>query len=187
MGHHDKKENIKPDEKDKAAEKETPTAGEVTVSRVEYDTLKARAEERDSYYDKFLRAQAELENARRRLEKEKSDFLRYANEGFISEFLPILDNLEIAEKHIEHAKDFKAVHDGVDMIQKQIQKFVKDTGLERIKTVGEKFDPHLHEAVETVEMDDKDDGLIVEELKPGYRFHDKLLRPAMVKIVKKAE
>ena len=166
------------------AEKE-PKNENVTLVKKEYDALKAKADERDAFNDKYVRAHAEFENVRKRLEKEKIDFVKYANEGLIFEFLPIIDNLEMAEKHIKEAKDFNSVREGVDMIQMQIQKFLKDIGLERIKTVGEKFDPHMHEPIETEDSKDKDDGLIVAELKPGYRFNGKLLRPASVKIVKK--
>ena len=88
----------------------------------------------------------------------------------ILDFLPILDNLEIAEHHIKESKDFKAVQEGVYMIQSQIQAFLKDIGIERIKALGEKFDPHLHEAIEIEESNDKDEGIIIEELKPGYNF-----------------
>jgi len=172
------KDNCKKD--DKAV---TPT--QVTLPKEEYEALKARADERDSFYDKYVRSHAEFENIRKRLEKEKLDFVKFANEGLISEFLPIIDNLEISEKHIKEAKDFKAVQEGVDMIQAQIQVFLKDIGLERVKTVGEKFDPNVHEAIETVEAKDKGDGIIVEEMKPGYRLNGRLLRPAVVKIVKK--
>ena len=157
----------------------------VSLPKKEYEELKAKAEERDAYSDKYMRAHAEFENARRRMEKDKADYARFANDSLILEFLPIIDNLEIAERHIKEAKDFKAVQGGVDMIQAQIQKFVKDIGLEKIETVGKKFDPHLHEAMETEESQDKDDGLIVAELKPGYSFNGRLLRPAVVKIVKK--
>lgn len=158
----------------------------VTLAKEEYDALKAKADERDAFNDKLVRAHAEFENVRKRLEKEKNDFVKYANEALVFEFLPIIDNLEIAEKHINEAKDFDAVREGVDMIQMQIQEFLKDIGLERIKTVGEKFDPHLHEPVETEESKDREDGLIVAELKPGYRFNGKLLRPASVKIIKRS-
>ena len=157
----------------------------VNISKKELDALQAKSAERDAFYDKYIRAQAEFENIRKRLEREKIDFIRFANEGFMIELLPILDSLEIAEKHIAEAKDFKAVQEGVGMIQVQIQKFVKDIGLEKIKAEGEKFDPHFHEAVETVETKDKEDGVIINELKPGYKFNGKLLRPAMVRIVKK--
>ena len=169
--------------KDKAAEKEEIAV----VSKREYDALKAKAEERDAFCDKYLRTHAEFENAKKRLEKERIDYLKYANETFILDFLPILDSLEIAEKHIAQAKDFNAVREGVVMIQEQIQKFLKEIGAERVKTIGEKFDPHLHEALETEESGDKDDGVIVAELKPGYSLNGKLLRPASVKIVKKKE
>ena len=161
-----------------------PEEANVTISKEEYTALKAKSEERDAFSDKYVRAHAEFENVKKRLEKDKVDFIRYANENFIYELLPIIDNLEIAEKHIKEAKDFKAVQDGVDMIQLQIQNFLKDVGLERMKTLGEKFDPHMHEPIETVEANDKDDGIIVAELKPGYKFNGKLLRPAAVKIVK---
>ena len=159
----------------------------VVIPKSEYDLLKAKSEERDSLYDKYLRAHAEFENSRKRLEKERIDFLKYANEGLILDFLPILDNLEIAEHHIKESKDFKAVQEGVDMIQSQIQAFLKDIGIERIKALGEKFDPHLHEAIEIEESNDKDEGIIIEELKPGYNFNGRLIRPASVKIVKRKE
>lgn len=159
----------------------------VTVPRKEYDCLKSKSDERDVLHDKYLRAHAEFENVKKRLEKERMDFLKYANEGLILEFLPILDNLEIAEKHIKEAKDFKAVQEGVDMIQNQIQKFLKDIGVEKLKALGQTFDPNLHEAVETEESSDVDDGIVVEELKPGYNFNGRLLRPASVKIAKKKQ
>ena len=183
MPHKNNKSDSGDGKDEKAAEQ--PAVEAVTLPRQEYDALKAKADERDGYYDQFVRAHAEFENVRKRMEKEKADFAKYANEGLIIEFLPIIDNLEMAEKHIAEAKDFKAVRDGVDMIQLQIQKFLKDIGIERIKTVGEKFDPHMHEAIETEESKEKEDGVIVAELKPGYRLNGRLLRPAMVRIAKK--
>ena len=156
----------------------------ITILKSEYEALKAKNDERDAFYDKYVRAHAEFENARKRIEKDKADSLKYANECFVLDFLPIIDSLEMSERHIKEAKDFKAVQDGVDMIQLQIQNFLKNIGLERMETLGERFDPHMHEPIETVEADNKDDGIIVAELKPGYKFNGKLLRPAAVKIVK---
>jgi molecular chaperone GrpE len=168
------------------AERTTHDEG-VTLTKAEYDALKAKADERDACYDKYVRAHAEFENARKRLEKEKIEYCKFANEGLLLEFLPILDNLETAEKHIKEAKDFKAVQEGVDMIQAQIQKFLKDIGVERIKTEGGKFDPHLHEPLEVLEAEGKSDGDILSELKPGYKLNGRLLRPASVRIAKKKE
>jgi len=190
--------NNKNDKERKAADEKAPVhngpedvAGtpeeQVILLKKDYEALKAKADECDLARDKYVRAHAEFENIRKRLEKEKADFAKYAKEGLIYEFLPIVDNLEMAEKYIKEAKDFKAVRDGVDMIQAQIQKFLKDIGLERIKTVGEKFDPHVHDPIETEEAQDKDDGHIVAELKPGYKLNGKLLRPASVRIIKKKE
>lgn len=186
----DKKNNNKPAGPNSAKEAEAgPAQGTdvVPVPKTEYDELKAKAAERDSFQDKYVRAHAEFENARRRIEKDKADFVRYANDSLIAQFLPVFDNMELAEKHIKEAKDFKAVREGVDMIQAQMQKLLKDIGVERIKTVGEIFDPHQHEALEVEETDDKDkeDGLVTGELKPGYKFNGRLLRPASVKIVKR--
>lgn len=177
----EKKNNQKNQGNNKAASAEEA----VTLPIKEHEALLAKCKEAELLQDKYLRAHAEFENARRRIEKDKIEFLKFANEGIVIEFLPILDNLEIAERHIKEAKDFKAVQEGVDMIQNQIQKFMKDIGVERIKAVGEKFDPHLHEAIETAQAEGKEEGTIIEEMQPGYRYHEKLLRPALVKIVKK--
>ncbi|MFA6610380.1 MAG: nucleotide exchange factor GrpE [Candidatus Omnitrophota bacterium] len=170
---------------EKAAEPVNVEPETVTVPKEVYDALLAKCSERDGFEDKFLRIHAEFENARRRLEKDKADFLKYANEGMLMEFMPILDNLDIAEKHIKEAKDFNAVREGVDMIQSQIQRFLKDIGVERIKTVGEKFDPHVHEAILVDQASDKEEDTVIEELKAGYMLSGKMLRPAMVKIAKK--
>ena len=175
-------------EKNNDKNNEKPLLDEmVTIPKKEYEVLKSGNGERDSYYDKYVRAHAEFENAKRRMEKDKVDFLKYANESFVIDLLPIIDSLDMSEKHIKEAKDFKAVQEGVDMIHLQIQKFLKDIGVERIKTIGEKFDPNLQEAVETVDVKDKEDGIITEELKPGYKFNGRLLRPASVKIIKHKE
>ncbi len=157
----------------------------ITLKESEYLKLKEEAARAGEYWDKILRLQADFENTRKRLEKEKIDSIRYANDRLLLEFLPILDNLEIAEKHIKEAKDFKAVQEGVDMIQAQIQIFLKDIGVEKIKTAGEKFDPHRHEIVDVEGQVEEDGGVIIEELKPGYKISGRLLRPALVKIGKK--
>jgi len=155
----------------------------VTISKSEYELLKEQSKEKNHLYDKYLRLHAEFENARKRFNKEREAFLKYANEALIMEFLPIVDNMEMAEKHIKDAKDFSAVRRGVDMIHGQIQKFLKDLGVEKLKSTGEKFDPNLHEVIEVLESDNEDE-IVVEELKPGYRLSGKLLRPASVKVAK---
>lgn len=190
MGEKEAKKNDKTNHANAGKEETSAKPAEadaVLVPKEEYEALKARAAERDAFSDKFVRAHAEFENARKRIEKEKTDFVRYATDGLVMELLPVVDNLELSEKYIKEAKDFKAVQQGLDMIHLQIQKLLKDIGVERIKAVGEKFDPHMHDPLETEETDDKDkeDGLVVAELKPGYTFNGRLLRPASVKIIKR--
>ncbi len=144
-------------------------------------------EEYDALYAKYLHAHADFENMKKRHERERLDLLRYAKEEFIAEFMPILDSMEMASRHIDSSSDSKALKEGMSMIDTQVKKFLKDLGVEKVKTAGEKFDPHLHEAVEVLEADDKEENLIVEELKAGYKLNGRLLRPAAVKIVKHVE
>ena len=169
--------------KDEAVE--TQGSDVVSLSKSEYEALKLKADERDGYLDKFVRAHAEFENAKRRMEKDRIDSMKYANDSFVLDFLPIADNLEKAERYIKEAKDFKAVQDGVNMIHLQIQKFLKDIGVERIKTVGEKFDPHMHDPLETEDAKENEEGVISAELQAGYKVNGRLLRPASVRVTKK--
>lgn len=159
----------------------------VLVPKEEYDELVAGSKEKEHAHDRYLRAHAEFENLRKRVEKEKGEFLKYAKEEFIAEFMPILDSIEMASKHIASSKDAKALQEGIAMIEAQVRKFLKGLGVEKVKAVGEKFDPHVHEAMEVVEAPDKEENIVVEELKAGYTLNGKLIRPAGVKIARKKE
>lgn len=171
---------IKPNNKSKNGKEDAA----VTVPKAEYDALLKKAGERDSFHDNYVRAHAEFENLKKRLERERIEFLKYAKEEFVAEFMPILDSIDMALKHIKGSNDVKALQEGIDIIDLQVKKFLQGLGVEKVKTVGEKFDPHFHEAVEVCEANDKEDGSIAEELKAGYRLNGKLIRPAAVKIVK---
>jgi len=133
----------------------------------------------EELWDKYVRFQAEFDNYKKRSFKEKMDFVKFANEGLILELLGILDNFERGIKSAEQKKDYDLLHQGVDMISKQLHSLLETKGLSRIKSLGQKFDPHQHEAVEVVEGDD--DGVVVEELQPGYLLSGRILRPARVK------
>ena len=133
-------------------------------------------------WDKYVRFQAEFDNYKKRSFKEKVDFIKFANEGLITELLGILDNFERGIKSAEHKKDYDLLHQGVDMISKQLHSLLETKGLSRIKSLGQKFDPHQHEAVEVVEGDDE--GAVIEELQPGYLLNGRIVRPAKVKVAK---
>ncbi|MCK4912758.1 MAG: nucleotide exchange factor GrpE [Candidatus Omnitrophica bacterium] len=142
-------------------------------------------EEKKNYeelWDKYVRLGAEFDNYKKRSFKEKIDFMKYANEGLIVELLSILDNFERGIKSAESKKDYNLLHQGVDMISKQLHSLLETKGLSRIKSIGQKFDPHQHEAVEVVEGDDE--GEVIEELQSGYLLSGRIIRPARVKVIK---
>ena len=113
--------------------------------------------EAQEYRDKWLRACAELENSRKRLEKEKEEFLRYANEDLILRLLPIVGKFDRALASVKHTRESDAVLKGIKMVQKELHTLFKDYGVEVVESLGKKFDPHLHEAIAVVETDEHPD------------------------------
>jgi molecular chaperone GrpE len=141
---------------------------------------KLRAE-RDALYDRLLRKQAELENFRKRAQREKDDFLQHAAAELIRALLPTLDGFERALQH-RNADVPDQFFQGITLIHKELMDVLTRAGLTPIETVGKTFDPHLHQAVETVEAGEHRDQEIVEELQRGYKLRQRLLRPAIVKV-----
>jgi molecular chaperone GrpE len=135
--------------------------------------------ERDSLLDRLARAQAEFENARRRAGKEQQDFRDYAAVDVIKSLLPVIDSFERALRAKSDASDFRG---GIELIYKQLQDALAKLGVRPVPAVGEPFDPHYHEAIEMVETTKAADHEVLEELQRGYKFKDRLLRPAMVKV-----
>jgi molecular chaperone GrpE len=135
--------------------------------------------ERDSLLDRLARAQAEFENARRRAAKEQQEFRDYAAVDVIKSLLPVIDSFERALGAKSGPADFRG---GIELIYKQLQDALAKLGVRPVPAVGEAFDPHFHEAIEMVETNDAADHEVLEELQRGYKFKDRLLRPAMVKV-----
>jgi molecular chaperone GrpE len=144
----------------------------------ELQRLKA---ERDDLRDRLARAQAEFDNARKRAVKEQQDFRDFAAVDAIKPLLPVLDSFERAVQVKSDPADFRS---GVELIYKQLQDALTKMGVRAIAAKGEPFDPHIHEAIEMVETSDAPDHEVLEELQRGYKFKDRLLRPAMVKVAK---
>jgi molecular chaperone GrpE len=153
-------------------------AGVADSASAELQKLKA---ERDSLLDRLARAQAEFENARRRAAKEQQDFRDFATADAIKSILPVIDSFERALQAKSDAADFRS---GVELIYKQLQDALAKLGVRPVAAKGEPFDPHFHEAIEMVETTDAADHEVLEELQRGYKFKDRLLRPAMVKVAK---
>jgi molecular chaperone GrpE len=149
-----------------------------STPEAELQKLKA---ERDSLLDRLARAQAEFENARRRASKEQQDFRDYATMDGLKALLPVIDSFERALQAKSDPGDFRS---GVELIYKQLQDALAKQGVRVIPAKGEPFDPRFHEAIEMVETADAADHEVLEELQRGYKFKDRLLRPAMVKVAK---
>jgi molecular chaperone GrpE len=153
--------------------------------------LAALADERDKLlkekqelYDRLLRNQAEFENARRRAERERSEFIQYAGMEMVREVLPVVDDFERALQSGASLSDGPAKDyiKGIELIYQRLSDRLTKVGLEPIETAGKLFDPNLHQAVERVETDDVPDQTILSEFQRGYLFKGRLLRPSMVKV-----
>ncbi len=153
------------------------------------DIIEKLNEEISSLKDQRLRAIAELENFRKRAEKDQSDALKYGISNFAKEIINISDNIERAQSSIpEEAKNnetIKPVIEGIDLIAQSVVTTFEKIGIKKIESLNEKFDHNLHQAMMEIENDDLEPGTIVQELIPGYTLHDRLLRPAMVGVSKK--
>jgi molecular chaperone GrpE len=136
-------------------------------------------EEKTELQDRLLRRQAEFDNFRRRVDREKADIVDYANTETLRAILPIVDDFERALKVESADKEYVR---GMELIYQRLTDTLKKLGLEPIETTGRKFDPHLHHAVEMVETADQEDHTILDEYQRGYNFRGKMLRPAMVKV-----
>ena len=136
--------------------------------------------ERDALVDRIARLQAEFDNARKREQRERTDFRDFAIAGAIEQFLPVLDNFNLALKSTGTAEQLRT---GVELIVKQMEEVLRSLNVQAVDTVGSQFDPRFHEALESVEREDLPDHQVFEEVRRGYRIKERLLRPALVRIV----
>jgi len=162
-------------------------AEDVEALKAELKVLREEISKEDDHQDKFLRLQAEFDNFKKRNMRERQEFIKFANESLILELVGILDDFERSIKYAQQKEDFRLLHQGVDMISRQLHQMLKEKGLEKIACVNEKFNPHQHEALEVTEDVDVDDDTVVEELQPGYTLNGRVIRPAKVKVVKRKE
>ncbi len=155
------------------------------------DDLRSELEEKEKtkeeYLDYLKRLQADFDNFRKRVDKEKREIIQRANEELIGKFLHVLDNLERAEEAAKKTNDINALIEGIDAIIKQFRKILEQEGVTPIKAVGEKFDPNLHHAMAKVDTNEYPDDTVVEELQKGYYYKSQVLRPSLVKVAKNIE
>lgn len=148
------------------------------------DKQKGKKSEAADYKDKWLRALAEYENLKKRVEREKTETIKFSNQFLIIELFPIMDSFDSAINSIEKSNDKESFLKGLKMLQGEFHRILEVNGLKRVKGIGEKFDPGIHEAEEEVYTDKFQAGVITEEIRSGYTLNGRLLRPALVKVSK---
>jgi molecular chaperone GrpE len=151
------------------------------VSLEEFESLKA---DRDQLFDRLSRLQAEFENARKREARERADFRDFAVANAVEQFLPVLDNFQLALGSSGSTEQLRA---GVGLIVKQMEEVLRSLNVQPVEAAGVKFDPRVHEALETVERNDLPDNQVLDEVRRGYRIRERLLRPALVRVVNNPE
>jgi molecular chaperone GrpE len=143
--------------------------------------LQAARDEAQATFGRYQRLAADFDNYKRRTRQELADRTQYANEELLRKLLPILDNLRRALDHAPEAVD-PNWFEGVKLVARQFEDTLRAQGLAPIPAVGEKFDPTQHEAIASEETDEHEEGTVVEEMQPGYRLHERVLRPTLVKV-----
>ncbi len=156
--------------------------------------LKESSEEKlKSTEDKLLRTLAEMENQRRRFEKERQDAFEFGGFNFAKESLALLDNIDRAimsfknDDKLKNNKDLDKIIDGIEIVKKDLISIFKKNGIESIDSINKKFDPNFHQAMFEIEDNTKETGIIVQEVQKGYMMKDRLLRPSLVGVTKKKE
>ena len=175
------------DAKSEAEETGGPDRAELIATRAE---LKRVETENAELRDQLTRRQADFENYRKRVERERSETFNRVNADVATKLLPVLDNLKRAleaESSVESSEsdEFRHFLSGVDLIYKQLNGVLEAMGVKPVPAVGEQFDPHIHEAVVTEATDDYEPDTVMQEIVAGYRLGDKLIRPALVKVATK--
>lgn len=152
-----------------------------SVPQEEYDRLKA---ERDLLFERLARLQAEFDNTRKREAKDRAEFRDFAVANAVEQFLPVLDNFQLALKSTGSEAQLRT---GVELIVKQMEEALRSLSVQPVETVGAVFDPRVHEALEMVERKDLPDHQVFEEVRRGYRIRERLLRPALVRVASNSQ
>lgn len=158
-----------------------------TLAPEQIQDLRAKAAKADEHWDRFIRQTADFENFKKRAARERQDAAKAATESLLAKLIPVLDNFEmaLAAANSTQAPSVESLKTGVTMIYSQFKSAVADTGLEEIDATGQPFDPNFHEAVSQADSTEIPEGHVLQQLRKGYRFRDRLLRPATVIVAQK--
>jgi molecular chaperone GrpE len=168
------------------AETTPPSQPETIAPSAELDQLRAALAKKETEakdnYDRYVRAVADLDNFRKRTQRERAEAARFAEESLIRDLLPVVDNLERAVSHAQGGGNGQPLVDGVNLVLRSLRDLLEKHGVTRIEARGEVFDPARHEALARVEIDDEEPNRVVDQYQPGYLLHDRLLRAAQVTV-----
>lgn len=169
-----------------AEEKEVSPGDAEVVEEADEDEEESSSPEAEveKWRNLALRNQADLENYRKRMAREKSEAVQYGNVNLLRSLLPILDNFDMGLQAAKAEGDNSIIYQGMVMVKKQIDEFLSDEGVDTIESVGAAFDPNQHEAIQQEFSEDEPEGAIIGELRRGYRMGERLLRPANVIVSK---
>ena len=189
-----KKKQPAAEEPEIITEQEQGTPDEAIVAEAEEETdplqklrqeIVVAKEEAGKNWDLYLRERADLENARKRHQRDREEAIRFANDRLLREMIPVLDNLERAVGHAEQGDDDRqGLLEGVNMTINQFRKVLEDFGVKPINALGENFDPNLHQAMGHVETTDQAPNTVTSEFQKGYLLNDRLLRPSLVMVAR---
>ncbi|QHW34944.1 nucleotide exchange factor GrpE [Paenibacillus rhizovicinus] len=156
--------------------------GEASEGTEEDGRIAELTRQADENQQRYLRVQADFDNFRRRTMKEREELAQYASMKLIGQLLPVVDNFGRAVEAAKAGGDVESFSKGVDMIFRQLEGVLDAEGLKPMEAVGQPFNPDFHQAIMTVESDEYEEGIVVEEVQKGFMLKDKVLRPAMVKV-----
>lgn len=151
-----------------------------------YEQIQKAHEERDQIRDQMLRTMADFQNFRKRVQDEKRQIEERANERFVGDLLPVLDNFERGLTLMEKGGTVESLVEGVKAVERQLRTVLESQKVQRIPSVGQPFDPDIHEAIAMVDSNDHEEGTVIEELEAGYKLGDRVIRPARVRVSKRA-
>ncbi len=179
-------ETVEEAQTETAEEKAVPPETDIEKLEAEFEEYKVKMEaEVEAAKDRMLRVAADFDNYKKRAVREKNDFMKYVAEGFVTDLLPILDNLERATDataNANNAQDFESFCEGVKLIHKQLTDVLEKRNVTKIESVGKPFDPNVHEAVMQTKSDEFPADIVADEFQKGYMLHDRVIRPAMVSV-----
>jgi len=177
------------EEGDLGLEDEPQNEKEIPLSDMTQEQLIEKVSElqalADRNMDSYLRSQAEMENMKKRFQKDKQDLRKFGNETLTKQLIPVADNLEMALDHSKDENSIEALREGVDLTLKGLLNVLEKAGVELVEAVGAAFDPNFHEAVSEQKDDRAEPGTVLKELQKGYLLNKRLIRPAMVIVNKK--